>query len=103
MEHRETELFPALSVQRCNPDIVMTSGAANDQIMGKKSILRIAQIKNKMVVALGSIENEKEILSAERAFDSRATFLLRIGALASFQKQRRIVIRKEDCCVDPFM
>ncbi len=84
MEQREPEHSPALCVQRRDPDIVMTSGTTNDQITWKKSVLRIAQIINQMVVSFIRVLIKKEILFAERAFDSRATFLLRIGALASF-------------------
>ena len=51
VEQRETEQPPALCVQRGDPDILMTSGTANDQITGKIIVLRIAQIINQLVIA----------------------------------------------------
>lgn len=96
MEQREPEHSPALRVQCCDPDIVMTSGATDNQITWKKSVLRIAQIINQVIVAPVGIRNEKEILFAEWAFDSRSAFFLGIGAFTPFQKQRCIIIRKED-------
>ncbi len=96
VEQRKPQLSPQMSVEIYDPDHVVTTGTADVVICGERSVLWIALIECKNLVADSGVANRVKKLVADRTLDCRLAPLIWIVTLPSFQKDRGFSIQRDD-------
>ena len=86
VEQRKSQLPPQMRIEIYDPDHVVTAGTADVVICGERSVLWIALIECKNLVADSGVADRVQELVADRTLDCRLAPLIWVGALSPFQK-----------------